>query len=103
MNTTNPFMFYLFCDIAAWDYIAQDDVVNWSRSRRWIVRQLCTFGMWLTGLFWRWKNSKCPHSTGTVLFSFWRFSITHCDYGCGETHWEWEHSDGVTRTHWTIQ
>jgi len=43
-------------------------------------------------------ETKCEHCTGTVLFYWWSFSITRCDWGCGKIQFEWEHRDGVTRT-----
>ena len=29
-------------------------------------------------------SEKCEHSTGTVVFTCEKFSIVHCDWGCGE-------------------
>lgn len=48
-------VFELFCEFAAWDYIAQDDCVRWSPLRRKITRWLCGIGMSFTGLFWDWR------------------------------------------------
>lgn len=55
MNYQHPFpypVFELFCKFAAWDYIAQDDVVNWSPFRRNVTRFLCGLGMMIAGRFW---------------------------------------------------
>ena len=40
----------------------------------------------------------CEHCTGTVLFTWGRFSITRCDWGCGHVLWEWVNRKGVTVT-----
>jgi hypothetical protein len=55
---TNPypyFVFQLWAEAAAWDYIAQDDCVNWSQLRRKITRAFCGIALDVLGKFWGWR------------------------------------------------
>jgi len=54
---TTPFprpIFDLWAEFCAWDYIAQDNVVDWSPMRRKITRFLCGIGIDVTAGFWWW-------------------------------------------------
>ncbi len=57
MKTTPypDFMFRIWAEICAWDWIAQDDVVDWSPLRRKVTRFFCGIGIWVTGWLWWWR------------------------------------------------
>jgi len=98
---TKPYpdlVFRAWCELLAWDYIAQDDVVQWSRRTRQFVRFLCGIGMSILGLFWWWTEDKrhpCDHSSELVLFSFWRLSINQCTWACSRIRVLWMKHNGI--------
>ena len=58
---------------------------------------------------WDWEEigkeleEKCEHSSGIVLFTFWRLTITKCTWWCQGVQIEWLGSDGITRTLFVIK
>ncbi len=48
------FVFNLWAQLCAWDWIAQDDVVDWSQLRRKITRFILGILIDVVGLFWWW-------------------------------------------------
>lgn len=46
--------FQLWAEAAAWDQIAQDDVVTWSPLRRKVTRFLCGIACDILGACWWW-------------------------------------------------
>ena len=54
---TTPYpsaIFYLWAEVAAWEWIAQDDCVDWSPLRRKATRFLCGIALDILGKLWWW-------------------------------------------------